>query len=75
MTATLVLYSARTELHMSINIENVSLTIRDAQKRICKAKLPQVSHSIQHAQKTHMSSEIDYKSCALFDTHKNAHVK
>ena len=82
-TTALVLYSVRTELHMTIKIECVSHSFWHAQKRLCQARFPQVSHTenthtrwdclqtrtLLGTLKTHMFSKIKFKSCALFGTH------
>ena len=82
-TTALVLYSVRTELHLTIKIECVSHSFRHAQKRLCQARFPQVSHTenthtrwdclqtrtLLGTLKTHMFSKIKFKSCALFGTH------
>ena len=63
------------ETHVSSKIAS-SLTLYSSRtKRMCQARLPQVSHSIRHAHKTHMFSKADFKSHTLVGTHRNAHVK
>ena len=67
LTTSLVLYSTRTKTHMSSKIALSFAHIKYGWRRGL------VLYSIRET--THISRKIDYDTRALFDTHRNAHVK
>ena len=70
LTSSLLLYSIRSEKRISqLSLtSSLALYLARSEKRICQVWLPKNLYSIQHAQKTHMSSKIDFKSRTLFGT-------
>ena len=66
LTTSLVLYSTRTKTHMSSKIALSFAHIKYGWRRGHTQK----TYPIRHAQKTHMSSKIDYNTRTLFGTHE-----
>ena len=72
IASSLALFSAPLDkTHMLGTVtSSLELYLARSEKRICQVRLSKNLHSIQHAQKTHMSSKTDFSSHTLFSTHR-----